>query len=424
MSGALHVQGLGKAYRRWGSEWLRVASWFGLPARPQEEHWVLRDVDFRIGAGETVGIVGQNGAGKSTLLKLITGTTLPTEGRVERTGRVAAILELGMGFNADLSGRENVWHAAGLMGYSQAQIRAAMDAIEAFAEIGEYFDEPVRTYSSGMQMRVAFSVATAFRPDLLIVDEALSVGDTYFIHKCFKRIREYKAAGTTLLIVSHDPSAVISLCDRALLLEKGRLIMDGDAAGVMDYYNALIARREGDADIAQRRNERGALATVSGTGEAVVESVGLLDETGAPLEFVAVGQRVQLCIDVRCVRTVERLVVGYLIKDRLGQAVYGTNTDHTGQVLERVAAGEGVRMVAEFDARLGAGSYSVSVALSSTETHLVDNYEWRDLALVFTVANIGKPRFDGVAWLPAAISLERSPASPTSGINEVQQHAD
>ncbi len=408
MSGSLKVTGLGKAYRKWSSEWLRALTWFGVPLTPRQENWVLRDVSFSIGAGETVGIVGQNGAGKSTLLKLITGTTMPTAGTVERTGRVAAILELGMGFNIDLTGRENVRHAAGLMGYSQDHIEQAMEGIEEFAEIGEYFDQPVRTYSSGMQMRVAFSVATAFRPDLLIVDEALSVGDTYFIHKCFKRIREYKAAGTTLLIVSHDPSAVISLCDRAILIDKGRLLMDGDAAGVMDYYNALIAQKEDDVAIQQLINEEGELVTVSGTGEATIENVSLIDPQGHALEFIAVGQRVRLCIDILCIGDIERLVVGYLIKDRLGQAVFGTNTDHTRQVVDHAVAGERIRLLAEFDANLGAGSYSISVALSSTETHLVDNYEWRDLALVFKVANIGQPRFDGVAWLPALISLERA----------------
>lgn len=418
MSGSLVVTGLGKAYRKWDSEWMRALSWFGVPLKPLEEHWVLRDVDFSIGTGETVGIVGQNGAGKSTLLKLVTGTLMPTVGSVRRTGRISAILELGMGFNPDLTGRENARHAAGLMGYQLDQIHAAMDGIEAFAEIGEYFDLPVRTYSSGMQMRVAFSVATAFRPDLLIVDEALSVGDAYFIHKCFKRIREYKALGTTLLIVSHDASAVLSLCDRAILIDEGRVLMDGNAANVMDYYNALIAQKEDEASIRQFVGDGGELLTVSGTGEATIESVTLLNAQGSPQELIDVGQRLRLCIDVLCVGNIDHLVIGYLIKDRLGQAVFGTNTHHTRQVIEGASAGERIRLVAEFDANIGTGSYSVSVALSSTETHLVDNYEWRDLALVFKVANLGKDRFDGVAWLPATISLERSAersGPPTQG---------
>ena len=244
MSGALQVQNLGKSYRQWGSEWRRVASWFAPFIGPREEHWVLKDVSFSIGPGEAVGIVGQNGAGKSTLLKLITGTTCPTQGKVQLYGRVAAILELGMGFNPDLTGRENAYHSAGLMGYSQADIKQAMPDIEAFAEVGEYFNQPVRTYSSGMQMRVTFSVATAFRPDLLIVDEALSVGDSYFQHKSFDRIREFQSQGCSLLIVSHDRSAVQALCNRAILLEKGCMIKDGNPEEVMDFYNALIAEKE------------------------------------------------------------------------------------------------------------------------------------------------------------------------------------
>ena len=160
MSGELNVQQLGKSYRQWGGELRRVASWFFPNVKPRSEHWVLRDVNFSIGPGEAVGIVGQNGAGKSTLLKLITGTTQPSEGAAHVRGRVAAILELGMGFNPDLTGRQNAYHSAGLMGYTLAQINAAMPEIEAFAEIGSYFDQAVRTYSSGMQMRIAFGVAT------------------------------------------------------------------------------------------------------------------------------------------------------------------------------------------------------------------------------------------------------------------------
>ena len=205
------VNELGKAYRTYKSEWHRFGRWMGIPCEPNEEHWVLRHLNFEIQPGEAVGIVGENGAGKSTLLKMITGTLQPTEGAIQVNGRIAAILELGMGFNPELSGRENVFHAAGLMGFTSQQIQDAMADIEAFAEIGEYFDQPVRTYSSGMQMRVAFAVATAYRPEILIVDEALSVGDAHFQHKSFNRIREFRKQGTSLLIVSHDKQAIQSL---------------------------------------------------------------------------------------------------------------------------------------------------------------------------------------------------------------------
>ncbi|WP_057916861.1 ABC transporter ATP-binding protein [Lysobacter antibioticus] len=406
MSGELRVSGLGKAYRRWGSEWARVASWFGVASKPAEEHWVLRNIDITIRPGETVGIIGQNGAGKSTLLKLITGTTRPTEGSVVRSGRIAAILELGMGFNADLTGRQNVFHSAGLMGYSQEQIEQVMPQIEDFAEIGEYFDQPMRTYSSGMQMRVSFSVATAFRPDLLIVDEALSVGDSYFQHKSFKRIREFRDLGTTLLIVSHDSSAVQALCDRAILLDSGKVLRDGSPDDVMDYYNALIAERE-NASLVVEKHHSGRDQVISGTREAVVESIGLFNAAGDPVEMIDVGEEVELRIAVRSHAQLERLVLGYMIKDRLGQPIFGTNTHYTKQPLDAVSAGDLIDYRIRFRANLGAGGYSVSTALVSTETHLVNNYEWRELALTFTVTNLTRPGFVGSAWMPPNIEIQR-----------------
>ncbi|HEY4093144.1 MAG TPA: ABC transporter ATP-binding protein [Luteibacter sp.] len=404
MPNVLEVNGLGKAFRDYGSEFKRFATWFGMKVKPRDEHWVLRDISFAVGRGEAIGIVGQNGAGKSTLLKLITRTLMPSEGTVAVHGRIAAILELGMGFSADLTGRQNVHHAAGLMGFSREQIDTAMPEIEAFAEIGDYFDEHVRTYSSGMQMRVAFSVATAFRPDILIVDEALSVGDAYFQHKCFKRIKEFREQGTSLMIVSHDSGAIQGLCDRAILLNQGRVLQDGDPVVVMDAYNALIAERE-NSTMKVERLETGQTQTISGSLEAVVDSIALHGTDGEAIEFIDVGQDIELRVDVDVRADIPRLVLGYMIKDRLGQAVFGTNTHHTGQVLENVRSGDRVAYVARFRMDLGPGTYSISTALVSSDTHLVDNYEWRDLALIFTVANHSKSHFVGTAWIPPKIEM-------------------
>ena len=220
------VTDIGKAYRFYPSRWARLSEWLA-PGTPRHElQWVLRHVTFSVAAGESVGIIGRNGAGKSTLLKLITGTTQPSEGEVRAEGRVAALLELGIGFHPEFTGRENAFMTGQLMGVSEPDIAAAMPQIEGFAEIGRYIDEPLRTYSSGMQVRLAFSVATAFRPDILIVDEALAVGDLYFQHKCYARIRQFRAEGMTLLFVSHDPGAIKSLCDRAILLDAGGVRAD------------------------------------------------------------------------------------------------------------------------------------------------------------------------------------------------------
>jgi lipopolysaccharide transport system ATP-binding protein len=243
--GDIQVSGLGKAYKSYPNQWSRLAEWV-LPSHKSKHqlHWVLKDVAFHLRAGEAVGIVGANGAGKSTLLKLLTGTTRPTAGRISISGRVAALLELGMGFHPDFTGRQNAMMGGQLLGLSVEEILKLMPDIEAFAEIGEYIDQPVRTYSSGMQMRLAFSVATARRPDILIVDEALSVGDSYFQHKSFERIREFRRGGTTLLIVSHDRTAIQTICDRAILLEGGLLVKEGLPVDVLDYYNALMAEKD------------------------------------------------------------------------------------------------------------------------------------------------------------------------------------
>jgi lipopolysaccharide transport system ATP-binding protein len=421
MSPVLSVENVGKSYREYGTEWRRFATWVGWHSPRIKEHWVLRNISFAVQPGEAVGIVGQNGAGKSTLLKIITGTLGATEGKVRVAGRIAAILELGMGFNPDLTGRENVAHSAGLMGFSRAQIDELMPSIEAFAEVGEYFDEPLRTYSSGMQMRVAFSLATAMRPDVLIVDEALSVGDAYFVHKCFKRIRQFREDGTTLLIVSHDKAAIQGLCDRAVMIEKGRLVADGTPQQVLDLYNAMIADME-NGQISQVETA-GQAATQSGTGEAVIETVHLEDANGRVVEYIGVGDTVELVVRARLAADIPRLVMGYMLRDRLGQAMYGTNTSYYDLVVANVSARDTVELRARFVANLGVGTYSVSVALSSTETHLVNNYEWRDLALVFTVANMSRVPFVGHAWLPPAMSVTCNGSALALGDGGVQAGA-
>ena len=400
----LQIEGLGKAFREYRMEWQRMLGWFGNSQKPKSESWVLRNIDFQVSAGESVGIVGQNGAGKSTLLKLVTGTLRPTEGSIRVAGRIAAILELGMGFNPELTGRQNAHYTAGLMGMSPDQIDAIIPAVEEFAEIGDYFDEPIRTYSSGMQMRVAFSVVTAVRPEILIIDEALSVGDTYFSHKSMARIRRFREEGTTLLFVSHDAGAIHSLCDRAILLDHGRLLMDGGPSEVMDYYNALIAEKE-NGTVEVHELDTGAAQTISGTREAVVETIGLFNGKDEPVEFVNVGEPVELRVRTVIHGDIPRLVFGYMIKDRLGQPVFGTNTYHTRQMLEQLRDGQVVEYRIAFPMNFGPGSYSVSTALCSSDTHLVNNYEWRDLALVFTVANQNRDFFVGNAWVPPRIEV-------------------
>lgn len=397
---AITVTNLGKAYKQYHTSWARLAEWILPFKKPRHTlKWVLHNINFNIRDGEAVGIVGMNGAGKSTLLKMITGTTLPTSGSVHVSGRVAALLELGMGFHPDFTGRQNVVMASQLLGYNVEEILQMMPEIEEFAEIGDYIDQPTRIYSSGMQMRLAFSVATAKRPDVLIVDEALSVGDTYFQHKSFDRIRQFSKQGTTLLIVSHDKQAIQSVCNRAILLNGGKIAMQGEPEAVMDYYNAMLAERDNQI-VRQQKIEHGKIQTTSGNGLAMIKEVVLLNEQDERIEVVNVGQLIKLKVMVNVNSDIPELIIGYMIKDHLGQPVFGTNTYHMKHTLKMVKKGASPVFTFEFPANLGPGNYSVATALHTGDTHIENNYEWRDLALIFNVVNVDKEHFIGTVWLP------------------------
>jgi lipopolysaccharide transport system ATP-binding protein len=404
--GTVTVTGLGKAYKQYPSQRARLMEWLLPWSKPHHSlKWILKDISFTVQPGEAVGVIGVNGAGKSTLLKLLTGTTQPTTGNVKLEGRVAAMLELGMGFHPDFTGRQNVYMAGQLLGYSIGELERLMPEIEAFAEIGEYIDQPVRVYSSGMQMRLAFSVATARRPDILVVDEALAVGDAYFQHKSFDRIREYRHQGTTLLIVSHDKVAIQSICDRAILLDAGRLAMEGHPEAVMDYYNAMLADRE-NKSVRQLGTEDGKVQTISGSGEATVTDIAMTDAHGQRVEVVSVGAPVCLKVVVEARADLPELVLGYMIKDRLGQPVFGTNSHHLRQSLASVSKGARIEFQFRFSVNLGVGTYSVAVALHTSDNHIAHNYEWRDLAFMFNVVNMDQSPFVGLAWLPPVMEYK------------------
>lgn len=403
--GSIIVNNVGKAYKKYPSRFGRLIEWIS-PVKTVKHTltWVLKNISFSVKAGEAIGLIGINGAGKSTLLKLITGTAQPTTGSIIMTGRVAALLELGIGFHPDFSGRQNVYMSGQLLGLSASEIETLMPKIEAFAEIGEYIEQPVRVYSSGMQMRLAFSVATAVRPDILIVDEALSVGDTYFQHKCFDRIREFRKQGTTLLLVSHDKTAIQSICDRAILLSSGSILMEGEPESVLDYYNAMLAEKNtSDSTIRQQKNANGLLQTISGTGEAKIAEIGIYNSKDEKVEILHVGENVSLKIKVDINSFIPSLVIGYMIKDRLGQPIYGTNTCHLNTNVENLKVGQKISFEFKFPMNIGEGNYSIAVALHDQNTHIGKNYEWRDLALIFNVINSDKKVFVGTAWLPTEV---------------------
>jgi lipopolysaccharide transport system ATP-binding protein len=367
----------------------------------------VRDVSFKLHRGECVAVIGQNGAGKSTLLKMITGTVRPTAGATHIAGRVNALLELGLGFNPEFTGRENVRLAGGLMGLSSARIAELMAQIEDFAEIGEFMDQPLRVYSSGMQARLAFSLATAERPDLLIVDEILSVGDSYFSHKSFDRIRSFRDQGTSILFVTHGMADVRTLCDRVILLDRGLVLKDGEPDEVVDYYNALIAAKEASKlSVEQRRLRGGWLHTRSGSGAARIVDVRLVDAaSGEEVVLARVGQKLRLRASIECREVLPRLVVGFMLRDRIGHVVWGTNTWHTKQVIHDLGSGQKLQADLDFENTLGPGSYAFSMALHSSDSHVDSNYEWQDNLLAFDVVNADRPQFIGSSFLASEISI-------------------
>jgi len=403
---ALRAIGLGKFYKKYPKKIFRIVEKLCFVDKPLHSiDWVLRDVSFQVNEGEALGIVGLNGAGKSTLLKLVAGVISPSIGRYEVKGRVHALLELGMGFHQDFTGRQNIKMAGQLIGFSAKEISSCMDSIIEFSELENSIDDPVRTYSSGMQMRLAFSLATAVRPDVLIVDEALSVGDSYFQHKSFQKIRDFKNLGSTLLIVSHDKSAILSICDRVILIEDGKIRLDGKPEFVMDHYNASLTQND-EQELIELPMSDGRIGVVSGTGEVTTLDLGLFSAAGIRIETVDVGQTVYLQVKVLVEEPIDALVFGFSIKDRLGQTVFGTNTALTNQMVKNLKVGEVVSFKASFDANFGVGSHSVQTAFVSSETHLENNYEWKDLALIFEVVNITKNRFVGSSWVPVTFEIE------------------
>ncbi|MBA5640016.1 ABC transporter ATP-binding protein [Duganella sp. LX20W] len=375
--GTIRVAQLGKAYKQYPTRWARLREWL-LPMRgPRHQlRWILQDINFEVKAGEAVGLIGINGAGKSTLLKLITGTTQPTTGSVALTGRVAALLELGMGFHPDFTGRQNVYMAGQLAGLTVQQLDALMPSIEQFAEIGDYIEQPVRVYSSGMQMRLAFSVATCVRPDILIVDEALAVGDVYFQQKCFDRIRDFTASGTTLLFVSHSMGTVMNICNRCLYIRQGALAFDGAPKAAADRYQAELLGRLDHApqqhtvavSAAERLRDAPVLTGSDGsitTPLADCVGVAFVRDDGTPEASIIADQPVRLRVEYRAHRELDDPHVGFKIRNRYGVVLFETNTYCMREQPGPVAAGGVLSASFAFTMALAPDEYTLTVGLGN-----------------------------------------------------------
>ncbi|OGV28237.1 MAG: sugar ABC transporter ATP-binding protein [Legionellales bacterium RIFCSPHIGHO2_12_FULL_37_14] len=403
----LTVANLSKAYKQYPTLRSRLKEWsIGGRKTYHSLYWVLRDINFCVNKGEAVGLVGINGAGKSTLLKLITGTTRPTAGTISKHGTISALLELGLGFQPEFTGRENIFMASQLLGKKRKDILQLIPDIEDFAEISTFMDKPVRVFSSGMKMRLAFSIAIVIRPDLLIIDEALAVGDSYFQHKCLKRIRELITQGSALILVSHDNLAITSVCDRAILLNQGVIAQDGPAELVMSHYKALLADFNGK-HVKQNMHPCGKVQTISGTQEVSLIDISLVNNASQTVQMINVGEAVKLKLKIAARSFLPELTVGFEIKDKYGRPVFGTNTYHLQYPLLNIKKAEVIEISFSFLANLGVGEYSISVALHEGQDHIGKTYEWREFALIFSVVNFDKANFLGTTWLPQQVSCQR-----------------
>jgi len=360
-----------------------------------KEFTALENVSFSLKKGSTMGILGINGSGKSTLLKIICGYLQSTSGGVRVRGRISAILELGTGFNREFTGRENVVLYGGLMGLSRAYIMEKMPEVENFADIGDFFDQPMRLYSSGMYARLAFACAINTDPDILVIDEALAVGDAAFQHKCIHKIKQIQKKGVTILFVSHSIGAIKSLCQEGILLENGRVVKIGNAEDVANDYHARLALKEQEKATAKKKDavdstfdKAGTITpsmpntTSAGNGDIRIEGVFLLDKTGNSLKSVDFNQEVCVSVKLKAVTRCHPAVVGIFIRDYYGIDLLGTNTRVEGVDLPVLEAGQ-CRSV-EFSLRLPLlkGSYSITAAVRYDQDQPVF-YDWKDNACIF-----------------------------------------
>jgi len=395
----IEVRGLHKRFRLYRRPEDRLLE--SLLRRPRHRtHHVLRGIDFEVAPGETLGILGRNGAGKSTLLKLLMGVLLPDAGEMRIDGKITGLLELGTGFDSTLSGLGNIERNGVLLGMSHAEIAARREAIIAFSELGRSIGEPLRTYSSGMTMRLAFSIAIHADPRCFLVDEALSVGDAHFQQKCVRRIQEFRAQGGSLIFVSHDLNAVKVLCDRALVLEEGRIAASGTPEEAVNYYNRLIASLdEGDELSAPQSGERHCY----GSGEVEIQA-GILRGVDSDAAMLSAGELAHLDFTIRARADVEDFTLGFLIRDRFGRDIFGTNTHFMRQPL-RIAKGDMMRLRFTFVINLAPGQYTLTAALHSGPHHLDACYHWCDNLIGFDVAGIRGHFFYGIARLEPALSV-------------------
>lgn len=410
--GHISALNLGKSYRLYASGAERLREWLGLGLR-HRLHWALAPISFEIAPGESVGIVGPNGAGKSTLLKLIAGVIKNNTGQLQVGGRVCALLELGLGFDPEQSGHDNLLLAGQLLGLTAQEIEAQRDWIVTFSGLGEAMHEPVRSYSSGMQMRLAFALAVAKRPDVLIVDEALSVGDIFFQQKCYELITRYHREGTTLLFVTHSMGAIQHLCERALLLDQGQLILDGEPQAVMNLYESRgLAGHAKTAVHIEQDSRLDACQQGSLRSEAIdLINIEWLNADGFLIQHCASEAMVRLRVRLAVQAAQEDLHVGVKLRDKYGLVIYETNTYCQHVTIGDVAAGDVLTVEFDWVLNVREGMYNITLGIAKKGFALgsFDEQLWyaHGLAPLEVSRDSDVPLWDGITNLHPRIAVTR-----------------
>ncbi|MGG3838355.1 ABC transporter ATP-binding protein [Paenibacillus thiaminolyticus] len=401
----IEVKNISKRFKIYDKPWKRLVEWatFG-SLKKHEQFWALKNINFKLNKGEVLGIVGPNGAGKSTLLKILTGALSPTTGEIILKGNVVSLLELGTGFHPELTGMQNIYNSTSLLGFEPEYIKQKLDKILEFAEIEDFINMPVKTYSSGMYVRLAFSLFANLDPDIYIVDEALAVGDVFFQQKCYQKLMELREKGVTIIIVSHDPAPLINFCDYAMLIDGGTIVDTGDPAGI---WELLQARRYAKSSKTKNFNiKKEDNRIVYGDGSVKIIKVECLNEQQQPCNIFKVGDVLKMKVQLEVLEDIKDITVGIQLKNRLGNVLFGTNSNWSNRKI--VVNGDKLNVEITFPVNLGCGEYTVSLAAAEDKRFSEKIYVWDESALNFEVVEDDDFTFGGDIYLPIEFSQERS----------------
>jgi lipopolysaccharide transport system ATP-binding protein len=406
MQAIIRAENLGKCFKFYQNRWQRLRGSLLTSANHARQMWAVRDLNFELPAGHTLGIIGLNGSGKTTLLQLIAGLLKPTEGSVQARGKLATLLELGGGFQSELTGRENIFVSGGLQGFSKNQIEAKSEDIISFSELEEFIDRPIKHYSAGMLLRLAFATSVIVQPDVLLIDEVFSVGDMAFQHKCAKKFRELQQRGTTIVLVTHDMTAIKSLCHAALLLDHGTQKMLGSPEEVTNHYLEMVTRK-----IASQEGRMQPVAFHDsevhrhGTGQGRILTVQVLNQDDQPVSVVSFGEVTTFRFEVEYLVDLPESGLGFYLRDRYGNDIIGVNTFEEKKPLGQRKKGDRVLIDFQLPILLRPGSYSISPGFSYHRSD--QNYlDWIDNAAFFEVLKpVDGRSIYGFIHVPSQVSV-------------------